>query len=494
MHAIKHLALLLHLTSLLLYVAACRVDGYYYPPDSTDTGDAAPAAKDWAARLEGSGFRSVVAIAAAPNGDLVLTGSFRGTIELGGAPLTATGTGPDIWVARYRPDGSHVWSIRMGSDNYEFVYSVAVDSVGDVYVAGQNWGAVDFGGGQRSYRGGFLVKLFGANGAYIWDRTFGASMDPWLGANRATEIAVIDSNRVVVCGRFGGTIDFGGGNRTSAPANGTDWFLAAYESSTGAHLWSRPLTSTGHEQLEEFDDERCDVIPVDGDVIATGLFRGTATLGGANLLALGDGDVFVARFRGMDGIHLWSKRYGGTDSDSAYELATDGTRVFVGGTFGGTANFGGADLTSAGTDAFVAAYGIADGSHVWSQRLGGVSADSLASLAAGPTQMAATIRFVDRITIGDQSLTANVSDSSNPDIAITRLNPENGTPIRAWHFGSPVLDYSNMDVTFIGRQLAGVGGFKQTTNLFGTTLTSQGEHDIAVFRVDLKKAPPQTAR
>jgi hypothetical protein len=267
-------------------------------------------------------------MAAAPNGDTILAGSFRGTIALGGAPLTATGTGIDIWAARYRPDGSHAWSIRMGDVGYDFVYSVAVDSLGDVYLAGHHFGTLD-GTGALHGRGGFVVKLFGANGAYIWGLTFGSSTDYAL-SNRALGITVIDPYTVVMCGLFTGTIDFGGGDRTAVPANGTDWILAAYQASTGAHLWSRPLTSTGHEQFDEFRVEPCDVLAVDGDVIATGLFTGTASLGGSNLTALGDTDVFVARFRGMDGVHLWSKRHGGTGSDSAYELATDGARVFVG--------------------------------------------------------------------------------------------------------------------------------------------------------------------
>jgi len=46
-----------------------------------------------------------------------------------------------------------------------------------------------------------------------------------------------------------------------------------------------------------------------------------------------------------------------------------------------------------------------------------------------------------------------------------------------------------MSAAYVGRQLAGVGSFKQTTNLFGTTLMSQGDYDLAVFRVDLDRTP-----
>jgi hypothetical protein len=64
---------------------------------------------DWVARHGGSGNDSGGAIAAAPNGDLVMTGVLAGTITLGGPPLTAASSSQG-WVARYRADGTHVWS------------------------------------------------------------------------------------------------------------------------------------------------------------------------------------------------------------------------------------------------------------------------------------------------------------------------------------------------------------------------------------------------
>lgn len=482
MRAINHLTLLLcHLAGPLLYLAACRVDGYFVFPDSSDSADADPP-QDWVIRLGSPGIeRSGLgnSIAAAPNGDLVLVGSFQGTTMLGGEPITAAGAGGayDIWIARYRPDGSHVWSIGMGGHNDDIAHAIAVDSAGDVYVVGRTGGAVNFGGGERPNGGGFIVKLSGANSAYMWDRTFGTGF-----YDGSHGITILDPGGVVMSGKFTGTINFGGGNHTATPPGGADCILVAHDSATGAYLWSRPLTSTGDERF----DGGCNVIAVEGDVIAAGGFRGTATLGGASLVSLGGGeDVFVARFRGTDGSHVWSKRHGGISSDGVRALATDGARVYVGGYFAGAANFGGDDLISAGdTDAFVAAYSAVDGTQAWSRGFGGTSINGTMAIAASPSQLAATVYFVDPITIGTEPLTPSASDIENPDTAILRLDPENGSPTRAWHFGSTTLDSNYMAVTYAGRQLAGNGTFKQTTNLFGTTLMAVGNEDIAAFRVD----------
>lgn len=475
-----------HLASSLLCLAACSVHDYFVLPDS---GDADVPIADWITSLGGPDLEfsgSGTSIATAPNGDLVLVGWFGGTTQLGGAPISSNGI-DDIWVARYRADGKHVWSIGIGGTGVDRANAVAVDSAGDVYVAGSYAGPVNFGGGERTGSGEFLVKLSGENGAYVWDRTFGAfNGSAGFQTELGVGVAAIDPQTIVIAGMFTGTVDFGGGGWTSTPSNGCDCVLAAYDASTGTHLWSKPLASTGDEcdfTLIPPTPLRCNVVGIGGDVIATGGFAGTAALGSGNRASSGSSDIFIARFRGNDGGHVWSMRYGGTSQERAYALATDGTRVLVGGIFYDTTNLGGPDLTAPGLlNAFVAAYSASTGTHVWSQRFGG---SEIGTIAASSNQLAFSLPFSTTIQIGTQTFTADTRNGPNPDIAIVRLDPANGEPSRAWQFGSPGFD--QMSLTYAGPQLAGNGSFGDVANLFGTPLRSAGIQDIAVFRVDLDR-------
>src|SRR5439155_13529664 len=119
------------------------------------------------------------------------------------------------FVAKYSASGQHLSSRRLGGVWNDEAHAVAVDSSGNVLVGGSFTGTVDFGGGPTQALGGgqsdvFVVK-YAPTGAYLWARTFGGtSFDSCSG------LAVDGSGNVVVTGTFTGAADFGGGALTSA--------------------------------------------------------------------------------------------------------------------------------------------------------------------------------------------------------------------------------------------------------------------------------------
>jgi hypothetical protein len=83
-------------------------------------------------------------------------------------------------------------------------------------------------------------------------------------------------------------------------------------------------------------------------------------------------DIFVAKYAGSDGHHIWSTRFGDVSNDAGNAVAVDATgNVVVTGSFSGIVNFGGGSLTSsaATADIFLAKFS-SSGNHVWSKRFG----------------------------------------------------------------------------------------------------------------------------
>ena len=219
---------------MLALLFACRVDGHFQKPDGgSDSGGM----RVDVSRFGAAGSDIGRALAIAPNGDLITTGSFQGMLSLGGSDLIASGTSADIWVARFRSDGTHMWSARFGGGGYDSPASVDVDSSGDVYVGGTFEGPVDFGGGARpAANGAFVVKLEGNSGSYVWDRVFGSTP-----IDTVKSIA-IDTNTIFIAGEFFGAADLGSGVITSIPSNSTNGYVAAYAIS-GMPRWAKPLSS-----------------------------------------------------------------------------------------------------------------------------------------------------------------------------------------------------------------------------------------------------------
>lgn len=436
--------------------------------------DTPVAIDDWIRQFGSSNNESAQALAIAPNGDLVTTGRFEGVANVAGVLLRSAGDS-DFWVARYAPDGRPLWSKAFGGLGVDFAVSVGVDGAGDIYLGGEFDGTVDFGGGPRvsSDTGGFFLKLRGSDGSYVWDRILGTSI---RARAQVSSIAALDSSSVVVGGFLNGTVDFGGGPITRQSPGGSDAFVAAYDVTSGSLTWFRHLTAT------EYIGRLGGLVVSKGDVFVTGGFRGDARVGGTVLHSAGDEDFFVASYHGADGAHRWSTRDGGADYDSTngpQNIAVIGSNVVVGGSFEGSSTIAGRTLTATVSDAFVASYNLANGSPNWVTQIGGVYADGFWSISTSQTKLAVGFQFQGSVTIAGQALTSPEGPSGT-DLALARLAPDTGNPVTVAQFSgakSLALGYSD-------EHLTGLASFLGATTFYGTPLMSEGDEDVAMFRIN----------
>jgi hypothetical protein len=280
-------------------------------------------------------------VAFAPNGDVVITGSFAGAINLGGGAMTSAGA-TDLFVGRLDPDGTFLWGKRFGDAAAQAGKGIAVDSQGNVIVVGDVAGSVDFGAGALTSAGATdvaVVKL-DPTGNHIYSKLFGN-----LAAQTVARVAVDSVGNLLLTGSAAGKIDFGGGALSSV--GGTDIFVAKLTSG-GVHLWSKLYGAAGNQ------DGRDLAVDPGGAVLIAGDFTTTADFGGGVLTSAGATDGFVVKLDPF-GAHVWSKRLGDAVAQSVAGVAADKSGVFVAGTFAGIVNPGGGALTSAGaTDVLVA--------------------------------------------------------------------------------------------------------------------------------------------
>lgn len=134
-------------------------------------------------------------------------------------------------------------------------------------------------------------------------------------------------------------------------------------------LWS---VRGGGTQGDEADGVAIDT---QGAVIATGVFEGTATIGGRRLTSRGQGDVFVAKYA-ADGGPEWVQAFGSGGEDNAFDLCSDPQdSVILSGWFARTLRLGSFVLRSrGGQDAFLAKLD-ARGRVLWALSYGGAEDD-----------------------------------------------------------------------------------------------------------------------
>ncbi len=317
----------------------------------------------WSKHFGGSGTITPRAVALDASGNVVVTGSFTGTVNFGGGSVTGTSYTNDIFVAKYSSSGAYLWSKTFGSTGDDSGYGIAIDSGGNVVVAGTFSAYVDFGGGYLigyGTRNLFLAK-YSPSGAYIWSKTIGNGSN-----NMPYGMAVDNNDNILVTGSFNNSLDFGGGTLTS---NGqSDIFLAKY-SSSGAHVWSRGFGSSGSDVGYGI------AVDGSGNVVVTGSFMGTVDFGGGTLTSNGQQDVFLAKYS-SSGTYLWARSQGGIYSDQGNSVAIDGSgNVIVTGQFYSPVDFGGGLITGGESiDIFAAKYS-ASGTHLWSEGFGGPYTD-----------------------------------------------------------------------------------------------------------------------
>ena len=119
--------------------------------------------------------------------------------------MTFTAT-QDIGLAKFNSAGVHQWSKFFGGTGLDVAQGLAVDSVGNVVLAGAFRNSVNFGGGSFSSAGGsadvFVAKYAAGDGAHLWSRRFGgAGADDGRGA-------AVSSGGVFVTGTFEGIAEF----------------------------------------------------------------------------------------------------------------------------------------------------------------------------------------------------------------------------------------------------------------------------------------------
>ena len=257
------------------------------------------------------------------------------------------------------------------------IRAISVDSSKNAYTTGIFNNTADFGGGDVTSNGSndmFVVKL-DSNGSFQWVYTAGGS-----GGDGAYDIETDSSGNSYITGVFSGTVNFGSGNVTSA-GNSDDIYVVKIDSD-GNFQWVYTAGGTvfGNSSSLKYDSGRGIDVDSSGNVYITGIFDTVVDFGGGNVSSNGK-DIFVLKLD-TDGNFQWVYNVLSSGNDYANSITTDPSgNTYTTGYFSNTADFGGGDVTSNGSNDMFVVKLDSNGSFQWVYTAGGTGVDELHAIA-----------------------------------------------------------------------------------------------------------------
>jgi hypothetical protein len=358
---------------------------------------------EWAKAFPGCAL-TPASVAVDGAGNVLLAGTFEGTEDFGGGPVSSTGAEGDLVVAEYDSAGSYRWLQQFSaaaSTNGAVGLGVAAllqavfDASGDVYVLGApNGTPVDLGCGPIAAGNSEFVAELDPKGACVWSHAYGpydyttpdVAVPGQQSATEGMSIALDPTGNVLVAGGFLGAVDFGTGPMTAIGGGSISTVLVQKLRSDGVFLWAKTFasgeaTSVGTDTngnilmgginassldgvfvqkldptgapiwSKTFEGGNLGGLAVDGTggLVITGSSASTLDLGGPGGGGGGPGGMFVARFSAA-GTCEWAYAAGPLYSAGAYGqmIAASNSAVVVTGYFRGTLTLANDTLTSVG--------------------------------------------------------------------------------------------------------------------------------------------------
>ncbi len=237
-------------------------------------------------------------LAADVQGQIWLAGHFDGRIDFTPESLTADPDG-DLFLARLRATGQPIWARQFGGRGPHRLAGFAADAEGGLLLAG--WFGRELGLGRDRLEGahpptGFVARL-ADDGSLDWAQVLAAP-----GGVRPTGLAVLPDGAAAVIGNHRGGLS-AGSLRAEADQQHQRCFAARF-ARDGEVSWLRALGGDG--------EVACTAAGADPrlGLVLAGAFTGTAALGPGELQAGPGRRLFVARLEPRTGSALWARAFG----------------------------------------------------------------------------------------------------------------------------------------------------------------------------------------
>ncbi|MBA6151493.1 SBBP repeat-containing protein [Gelidibacter maritimus] len=245
----------------------------------------------------------------------------------------------EAYLLKLNTDGEFIWAKQYGGVLSEYPLAIALDANGDVYLTGDFKGTVDFNPGMddsiltsAGYEDIFILKV-DENGDFIWVKQMGS-----VGVDKGTSISVDAQGNVYTTGHFVQTVDFdpGDGVFNMTATGGSNVFVQKLDTN-GNFLWANYMGGRGNDEGVSITNDADGNVIITGNFFNQADFD--SGVGNLSLTSQEGYDMFIQKFD-PDGKHIWLRQMGGPSIDKTASTVVEASgKIYTVGYFYNSADF-----------------------------------------------------------------------------------------------------------------------------------------------------------
>jgi len=449
---------------------------------------------EWAGQLGGNGSDQPKSIVVNMDGSVVSTGYFILTTDFdpgaGIFNLTSTGT-YNAYISKLDGGGNFIWA-KQFTGNTTYGHSIAIDSDGNMIITGSFRGTADFDPGPGTFNLNapsnydiFITKL-DSGGNFLWAKQIiGPDLD------QGNAVITDPNNNIFITGYFRDTCDFDPGSGTvflNSTDNTNEAFILKLDSG-GNFIWANHFGGKSLDEGTGLAIDGAGSLYAMGAFSDTSIFYTASSID--TLISSGIIDIYIAKFNNT-GVLMWLNQLGGAGLDEGHSIAVDQmANIYTTGYFNNTADFdpgsGIYSLTSSGSaEVFVSKIDSA-GNFIWAKQIGGVSNEDCHSLALDANSNVYLTGNFDGTADFDPGISNfNMTSIASNDIFITKLDTD-GNFTWARQLGGSLNDYGRGIAVDSFTNVFVTGTFMNTVDFDPDSgiynLTTAGSNDVFILKL-----------
>ena len=411
----------------------------------------------WVESFGGSGIDQATGVISTDDGAFMVVGStYSNDGHFTGLKST---TDADYFLMRVRPDGGVDWTKVYGGDDDELATGITKTSDGGYVLVGYSRSNNCFTGSNGGFHDYYILKV-DAQGNEIWCQNFGYS-----GSDQAQNIIETREGDLMVTGFFDVSASGGQGNddrENAGTLHGVGEYWGIKLDANGQFFWKRYFGGSNNDRsynvMQTNDGGFVIIGASESDDFDITDSRGSYDYWAVKLSAQGD--------------LAWTRSFGGSEIDIAYDIATtrDGNFLIVGDARSNdqdvSNNYGNADVWLIEIDP--------QGNLVWEKSLGGSMFDSAKDLLPMNDNLYC-------VTGSSRSNDVDVATNNGENDAWTVVVDAQGTIIFEVAIGGSSLDFSEAAAQGVDGALLVVGN---TESSDGNIIQNLGYKDILIFKIN----------